>query len=344
MVVLGEEKLRLNFNFIGKIKTEKELGLKEIRVLFRRLVRSYGENLQEYYEPLSFPRHKDYAPYAKKILQRVVPLLFRTKRKHLKAVELRQVMIFWIHPDLVIFVGERRDVKKSLKHFRLALAELNTPIDFESPRFPPHYMLYLFEKVQKYKDWSRSAGPVSKDEDMKPPDIARDTALLAIRDVSSEWEKESDQAKLVSAKRARDSTADVTTQVTILQGRGLKDILMHIFMEGKSRFVRIQRGGFLRVLKETTRRRQKPVRTEDRLLWALEFVSRLIGSYYKWIELPVEKHLASDDVFVEIEKNVQVEMQKVIGSLDERIREQNAFRQELKRNKAKKKLKAVELK
>lgn len=342
MVVLGEEKLRLNLNFVGTIRTERAFSISEIRSLLRKLVRIYTEGHSEYYEPLIFPRHEDYPPYARQVLGKVAPILFRRKRTRLEAIELRQVLIFWIQPDLVIFIGERKDVNKAVKHFRLALKELGVPIEFEVPRFPPHYMLYLFEKVQKYRKWSRDSGPVPEGKEMQPPKLARGVELLSIRDVSSEWEKESDQAKLVSAKKARDSTADITTQITILQGRGLKDILMHVVMEHTSRFVRIQRGGFLRVLKKTVRKR-KSARTEDRLLWALEFATRLVESYYQWIELPVDKHLVSDDVYLEIRSNVQVEMQEVIESIDERLSNLDAFRQELKRDKRKKRKKAVEL-
>lgn len=322
MTVIGAETIRINLNFVARVKTELDVTRGEVQFFFEKLTQRYTrEDSAEFYLPLRFPNHEDYEEHAVRLLDRIDALQY-VRRQEIRGIpDYGQVLIFWIQPDLIVFNGTKTDTEKAVKHFKLAMNEKGVALRFQRPLFPHQYMLKLYETCHGYMMWQRISTPFDANRYEPSNLIARDTRLYSIHDVSSEWTWESDQAKQVSAKRARDSTADLTTQLSILQGRGLKSIQLHVDMDGIDRYVRIRRRGIIKVLKKQTGiRSDKAQREEERLLWALEFASRLTEAYWNWHQAPVENYVVSPNLFIDIQENVRERINPILeNALQERL-------------------------
>lgn len=319
-MTLGEEPIRLRFNYIAKLSMKEARSIRQVRAAVQSLTTSENEfqEAREGYSPIVIKQERASHSYTRVILKNLVSIVYRRVITGEYRNELRSIQIFWVYPDFIVFNGRKDTVQRAVSSFMYYMKEKDFELTLESPKFDWIYFTHLFGLRQTRKLWERTHSVYDTDYSKKKKpsiDIAKGVELRAIHDASSEWEVESTQAKKVIAKDAGDSTEDLPTLVSLLGGRRLKAVLLSVMMEEESRYVRLSQGGRIYILKKQrseSRKRRKEADSElSRLLWAIEFAQRINNAYADWYQL-MEKRVPPNKVYEDIDTELRLKIQPVL--------------------------------
>lgn len=327
--ILGEESITLRFNYIARVNLEEKVSrnkaIEILRKLPKKVTGKYGENYG--FQDIDIQAMRYTKKYMNNLLNKLIATTyhFRVAKKR----EVSRIYIYWVYPDFIVFNGRKDVVERAVTHFTNSLERLGLVLTFDRLDFEWFYLLKVFEICQEMGIW-RKGNLVNRGI---PPELAQGIIVQTIEDVSTEWEKESTQAKIVVAKGAHDCTCDLSTGVTILQGRDLKSLIAVVEMEENQKEVRLSKGGSILI---RVSHASKDARTSQyevaRLLWGLELTQRLYFAHSDWLKLSLEERLPHEDVYRRTHEMVVKEIEPVLTkSLDTCLKKMKDLREELKR-------------
>lgn len=336
--IIGTNSLDLRFNIVARIQSRIDVSLEKARELVNNLPQIEHDDTPKYqttgFKPVELVSIEHPCPFEQNIINQLITFEFERSYTGKRGLVVQQALIFWIFPDIFIFCGEKGIVRRAFQRIEYELSEVLGDVAFKAPEFEWYYYLRLFEILERKKQW------IASNRSTEPPstEIAKGVEMSSIHDVDAEWEKESPQAKKVSAKKAGDSTEDISTAFSIIQGRPMKAVALFVTMEGEGCLVKLGAGGRILVRKKvrTPKEGEEPRAIESkRIVWGLEFASRLLEAYEDWKKLPVDKMLPSGDIYEIIHGKVS-DLNKILRrELKKRLAELEKLRKELKRRKKK---------
>ena len=346
--MIGDTPLELRFNIVTKILTKAKMNRAIVEDFIHNLPPPIPDDEIEHhaagFRPVKLTPFKKPRDFEKEIISQLLPFEFERKYLGKQGLVIQQALIFWILPDISVFCGEKNAVMRAYQRFQHEFRKTVSDMRLQLPDFEWYYFLKQFEMLQRKKVWLKG----EREGEPPPTDIAKGVSIDSIHDVDTEWERESDQAKKIIAKKAGDSTEDLATIVSILQGRMLRSMVINVSMENEQRLVRLSMGGRIFVRrkqltpKPVRKKRRRPKKREDvvgeetkRIVWGLEFARRVLKAYEKWRSSPVDKRLPSDDVYKIIDKKVDALIKPVLQyDLRARLQTLKKLRNELKSQEA----------
>lgn len=330
---LGEESIQLRFNYIARVTFEEEIDKKKAIRAIKGLpeVENITEGESHGYRLVVIKPQEYQHKYQNRLIKSLISVQYERRFFAESGLNIWNLLVFWLFPDFIVFSGRKDAIEKAVLSFKENLAQKGLEIELKPPDFEWYYLMKVFESCQEARIWESGRDFLDEEEEEGgPPEIAEGVVAQSIHDVSLEWERDSIQAKIIDAKKAKDCTQDLATGVAILEGRELRSVLLYLTMEDKGRFIRLKRGGSIFVLKKQAV--EVPETEQERLLWGLEFARRLYDAYEVWKRLSIDDRLPTKSVYRKIHEQVKESIAPILKKgLDERLSELKVLREDLKR-------------
>ncbi|MHA1168537.1 MAG: hypothetical protein ACTSRU_11990 [Candidatus Hodarchaeales archaeon] len=321
---------QLRFNILAKVRIEEEVEFKRMK----KIIDGFGtavpnnEDFASKFSGITFDLDKTTTDTKKTFSEIIATRYYRGVDS-----EIRDVVIFWFYPQILILNGRRSEVKRALNALRFRLLKDNIKFTLEEPEFEWYYFLKIFEIAAERRYWTRTRDITDSKDKGPSTKIAQGINLVSIHDVSSVGEIDPIQAQKIIVKGSGDATQDLSTGVSFLEGRKPESVLIYGTVDKKPIYVRLYKGGRLHILKRNPPDDNCYESKEgemDRLAVGLQFSKRIINSYFDWLKKPVDDMLPTGILYDHIKESVESRIKPLLReSVSKRKKDLVSIRNEI---------------